>query len=257
VIDLHCHVLPGVDDGPATLEESVALARAARAAGITTLVATPHVSREYPTTSREVQDGVAAVNAALARAGVEVEVVRGAEVALDRGVDLDAGELAALRLGDGDWLLAECPLSPAAGEFDLLLHALRARGHRLVLAHPERSPALQRDPARVRALVRAGMACSITAASLVGGFGREARRLALHLVEAGLVHNVTSDAHDAVRRPPGLREPVLAAAVEAPALRGRLDWLTREVPRAILAGDDLPPPPIATPVRRRGWSWRR
>ena len=257
MIDLHCHVLPGVDDGPETLDGSIALGRAARAAGITTLVATPPVSREYRTTAQEAEAGVAAVHGAAGTAGVEVAVVRGAEVALPWGAELPEGELASLTLGAGDWLLVECPLSPGAGEFDLLLHALRARGHRIVLAHPERSPSLQRDLDRVGGLVDAGMLCSITAASLVGGFGRTARHVALRLVEADLVHNVTSDAHDVVRRPPGLREAVLAAAVEAPRLAGRLRWLTDEVPRAILAGEDAPPPPAGTPNRRRRWSWRR
>ncbi len=258
MIDLHCHVLPGIDDGPRTLEDSVALARAARTAGITTLVATSHVSREYPNTARLIADGVRDVNAALRRAGVDVDVVAGAEVALPWGTDLDPAELRALRLGDGPWLLVECPLSPGAGDIAPLLHALQAAGHRIVLAHPERSPAMQRDLARVRALVDAGMLCSVTAGSLVGFFGRQAQAVGLRLVEEGLVHNITSDAHDAVHRAPGLRAPLLAAAVQAPVLARRLEWLCAEVPRAILGGGRLPAPPRGeTSGRRRRWSsWR-
>ncbi len=258
MIDLHCHVLPGIDDGPRTLEDSVALARAARTAGITTLVATPHVSRDYPNTASTIADGVRTVNAALRREGVEVEVVGGAEVALPWGADLDPGELRALRLGGGPWLLVECPLSPGAGDVAPLLRALQAAGHRIVLAHPERSPAMQRDLGRVRALVDAGMLCSVTAGSFVGHFGRVARDTSLRLLEAGLVHNVTSDAHDPVHRAPGLRAPLLAAAVQAPVLASRLEWLCDEVPRAILSGERLlPTPPGETPGRRRRWSLRR
>ncbi len=258
MIDLHCHVLPGIDDGPRTLEDSVALARAAGTAGITTLVATSHVSRAYPNTSSTIADGVRAVNAALRREGVDVEVVAGAEVALPWGAELDPAELRALRLGGGPWLLVECPLSPGAGDVAPLLHALQGAGHRIVLAHPERSPAMQRDLGRVRALVQAGMLCSVTAGSLVGLFGRVAQDTCLHLLERGLVHNVTSDAHDAVHRPPGLRAPVLAAAVRAPVLAQRLAWLCDEVPRAILSGGRLPTPPSGeTRGRRRRWSsWR-
>jgi len=259
VIDLHCHVLPGIDDGPATLEESLALARAARTAGITTLVATSHVSRDYPNTAESIAQGVRTVNAALQEAGIDVEVVAGAEVALPWGIELDPAELRALRLGGGPWLLAECPLSSGVGDLAPLLHALQAAGHRIVLAHPERSPVLQRDPARVRELVDAGMLCSITAGSLVGQFGRQVQEATLRLVDQGLVHNVTSDAHDAVGRPPGLRAPLLAAAVQAPVLAARLEWLTWEVPRAILDGESPPPPPRAPHAprapRTRRWRW--
>ncbi len=258
MIDLHCHVLPGIDDGPRTLEGSVALARAARAAGITTLVATSHVSREYPNTADVIADGVRAVNDALRREEVGVEVLAGAEVALPWGADLDAGELRALRLGGGPWLLVECPLSPGAGDVAPLLHALQAAGHRVVLAHPERSPVMQRDLARVRALVEAGMLCSVTAGSFVGLFGRVAQQVALRLADEGLVHNVTSDAHDAIHRAPGMRAPLLAAAAQTPVLAQHLGWWCDGVPRAILRGDPLPRAPRGETLGRHGrWKFRR
>jgi protein-tyrosine phosphatase len=252
VIDLHTHVLPGVDDGPASMEESVALARVAETVGIDRLVATPHVSFDVPTAASTVAAGVAEVNRRLAAEGVSVRVEPGGEIAAGYGAGLEDDELRLLRLGGGDWLLLECPLTRSAPGFELILRALHARGHRIVLAHPERSPVIRRQPQMLRALVDEGMLSSITAGSLIGRFGGEVREFALTMLEAGVVHNVTSDAHDPVRRAPGLRGAVLAADAELPGLADQLDWLTRDVPAAILGGGPVPTPPAPPPRRRRG-----
>src|SRR5206468_2448547 len=155
---------------------------------------------------QQVADGVAAVNASLRENGIELEVLPGGEIAISRAADLDDNELRALGLGGGPWLLVESPLTPSAGNFDNALRHLQARGHRVVLAHPERCPAFIREPERLAALVHAGMLTSITAGALVGRFGGTVERYAHELVRDGLVHNVASDAHDTRRRPPGLRE---------------------------------------------------
>jgi protein-tyrosine phosphatase len=252
VIDLHTHLLPGVDDGPASMEESVALARVAEAAGIDTLVATPHVSFDVPTTPAAIESAVIRVRERLAAEGVAVRVLAGGEIAAGYGAGLDDVDLRRLRLGGGEWLLLECPLTRSAPGFELVARALQARGHRILLAHPERSPALRRQPALLRGLVDEGMLASITAGSLVGRFGGEVRDFALTMLEAGVVHNVTSDAHDAIRRAPGLRVAVLAADAELPGLADQLDWLTRDVPAAILGGGPVPSRPGASLRRRRG-----
>jgi protein-tyrosine phosphatase len=252
VFDLHSHVLPGVDDGAPTLQASIAMARAAVTAGTTDLVATPHVTFDIPTSARTVHDGVAALQPELDAAGVPLRLHTGGELGIARATELDDDELAALRLGGGEWLLAECPLSPASATgFEPLLLHLQARGHRIVLAHPERSPALQRDPERLQRLVDAGMVTSITAGSLVGRFGATVQRFTQDMVAAGLVHSVASDAHDAVRRPPGLRDEIYAADDELPGLADEAEWLTVDVPRAILEGGPIPPRPGPPPMRRR------
>ena len=260
MIDLHCHVLPGVDDGPASMEESVALARVAESVGIETLVATPHVSFDMRTHSGMVETGVEMVAARIAAEGIGVTIRPGGEVDAAWAAGLDDGELARLRLGGGEWLLVECPLARAAPGFEVVVRSLQARGHRIVLAHPERSPVLRRDPRLLRSLVRQGMLSSVTAASLVGRFGREVREFSFALVEEELVHNVTSDAHDPVGRAPELRGALVAADADLPGLADRIDWLTVQVPAAILDGGSLPPPPGPTPRRpppRRGLLRRR
>jgi protein-tyrosine phosphatase len=248
VIDLHCHVLPGVDDGPATLEDSVALCRAATAAGTRTIVATPHVSWDWPqVSSRVIADGVARVNEAIEAEGLDLEVRPGAEVAMTRAGDLSDEELVALRLGGGPYLLVECPYSPAAAGFDAILHGLAGRGHRILLAHPERCPAFQRDRARLQAFVEAGMLTSITAGALVGRFGRGVKAFARDLLEQGLVHDIASDGHGAGPQ----RPPSIGPELEEAGLADRADWHARAVPLAILDGTPLPPAP-PPPARPRG-----
>src|SRR5947209_5785401 len=170
-IDLHAHVLPGIDDGPPNLPSALALVRAAGADGTEAIVATPHVNERYPTRPPAMARAVAALGAELESAGVAVRVLPGAEIALTQVSALDEAQLRALALGGGPYLLVESPLSSAAGDFEIVIYDLLDRGFRLVLAHPERCPAFQREPVRLRRLVIAGVLCSVTAAALTGRFG--------------------------------------------------------------------------------------
>jgi protein-tyrosine phosphatase len=256
VIDLHCHVLAGIDDGPETIEGSLALARAASERGTRTIVATPHVSWRYDNDPQTIAALVEQTNAQLVQAGVELDVVAGAEIAITRAVELDRETIAALTLGRSPWLLIEFPFSSVSPGLDELVHELEDQGHRIVLAHVERCPAFQRDPSMLESLVRGGALASVTAGSLIGSFGGTARRFALELLEAELVHNVASDAHDAEKRPPGIGDELDQAGFGALA-----EWLTELVPAAILAGEaEIPPRPLVAvaprPAARESW-WRR
>jgi protein-tyrosine phosphatase len=261
VIDLHCHILPAVDDGPPTPDATLAMARAHVAAGVERVLATPHVTWDIPTSAELMAGKVAEVNALLREHELPLEVLPGAEIGLTRVSDLDDDELRGLALGGGPWLLLESPLTPSAAGFDSVLHHVQARGHRVVLAHPERCPAFQREPERLTALVHAGMLTSITAGALVGRFGGTVQRFSNELVRDGLVHNVASDAHDTSRRPPGMVEALVAAGYGDYA-----GYWCQAVPAAIVSGGEVPlPPPAPLPQRpekrRRGllrgaWSKR-
>lgn len=248
MIDLHCHLLPAVDDGPTTMDEAVAMARAFAEAGTTAVAVTPHVSWDYPeTTPAAIAGGVAEVRAALAEADVALEVLPGAEIALSRANDLAEEDLEAFTLGDGPWLLVEPPFSPSLAGIEAVLDALLLRGHKLVLAHPERSPALAKDPERLRPYVDAGVLCQITAGSVTGEFGRTVQRAARRMIDDELAHLLASDAHDVTRRIPGMRGATAALQDDELA-----DWLTREVPGAIVTGAPIPPRPETDGPRRGG-----
>jgi protein-tyrosine phosphatase len=238
VIDLHCHVLPGIDDGPDAIDGSIALARTARGAGIETLVATPHVSSRYPNDAATIARLVEEVNARLRAESIELAVRPGAELAATHVSELVPEQLDRLGLGGGSWLLLEPPFASVVTGLDAIAAALKERGHRLLLAHPERCEAFHRDPRTLHALIREGVCTSITASSLVGRFGTKPRRFALEMLKDGLVHNVTSDAHDDLRRPPGM-----AAELEQAGFGALREWLTEEVPAAILDDRELPPRP--------------
>jgi protein-tyrosine phosphatase len=251
LIDLHSHVLPGLDDGPASLDDAVALAEAAARAGTTVMVATPHVSAAWPgNTAPRILAAVEAFGAVLKKRGVDLQVLPGAEVSMTIATELSDAELGALTLGAGPWLLVDC--SSASGDYEAALSMLAMRGQRLLIAHAERCVAFQRDPELVERLVNGGVLCSITASSFSGRFGRHARALAHDLLERGLAHNVASDAHGLPERSPEIESHVLDAGYS----REVVAWLTRATPRAILRGDPIPTgPPIVN--RRRSWRLRR
>jgi protein-tyrosine phosphatase len=253
VIDLHCHVLPALDDGPGTLEESIAMCRAAHREGTRTLVATPHVSSEYPAvTAAAMQNEVLAVNRALSSAGIDLIVRTGAEVALSRVGELSDPELGLLALGGGPYVLLELPWTSAASGAISALRAFAHRGYRIVLAHPERSPMLRRDDDLVPELVESGVLCCLDASSLTPRADRQARSMAWDLLAGRLVHVIASDCHDAVRRPPALGSVLDQAGLSA----AQIEYFAAEAPEAILNGASPPPPP-AVEARRRRWLPRR
>ncbi|QEC47333.1 phosphotransferase [Baekduia soli] len=211
--DLHCHILPGVDDGPETLEDALDLARALVDGGVDRVVATPHVNRRIPTAPETMHEGVVRLRAALADHAIPLTVEPGAEIAAAHLLELDGDELDALTLGGGGWILLEPPLT---SEFPIERAAqeLLDEGFGVVLAHPERCALFLRAPERVRPMVEAGVRVSITAAALNRAFGRHAQELARTLVRSGLVHNAASDAHGLGRRPPRLLAELHAAGLD-------------------------------------------
>ena len=237
VIDLHCHLLPGIDDGPRDMAHAIAMSRLQVAAGVRTVAATPHVSWDMPTPLATIELGLVELREALSQERIPLDVLRGAEIDVHQAQALSDDALHALALGGSDWLLLEAPLQQRA-VLEPAARSLLQRGHRVVLAHPERSPLLQRDPAMLRRLAREGVLTQLTAGSFVGAFGRTVQRFAEQLLEDGLVHTVASDAHDILRRPPGIADVLVGAGIG-----DLVPLLSQEVPAAILAGDRIPQVP--------------
>ncbi len=235
MIDLHCHILPGVDDGALDVDDSIGLARQAVNDGIERICATPHIRHDHDVRIEEVAGRVEALNARLREEGLPVTVLSGGEVAETAVEGLSEEELARVALGEGRWILLE----PAPGPLSETLRArvahLAERGYRALIAHPERH--LSADMyERIAALIATGALVQATA----DFFLRE--RFAVGMVAlagAGLVHVLSSDAHSSHGgRPLHMREAFERLA-EIESVAPHLAWMRDAAPRAIVEGDDL------------------
>jgi protein-tyrosine phosphatase len=233
-VELHFHLLPGVDDGPPDLATTLELAREAVRDGTRLVTCTPHAAfvdvAEIPARVREVQ-------AALDEAGIDLGVRAGAELAWDDVLDLGDEELETVAQGPPGrrWLLLEAPL-PGTGTLDGLQESaqeLRDRGFGLLIGHPERSPALTSAPGAVERLLAAGDRLQVNGSSLTGYHGAGARAAALELVAGGRAAVIASDAHR-----PDDRGTNLSAAVAVLRRRGisaaQAEALVSAAPRALL-----------------------
>ncbi len=253
MIDIHTHILPGVDDGVKDDEEAIEFARVAAADGVTRIVATPHCRDGFYINERpRVVEDVQRLNRVLREAGVAVEVVPGAEVHLCPDLPERIRDGRALTLGDnGKTLLLELSLSQYPLDIENVVFQLKLAGIQVVFAHPERIRYFQDDASRYASVVRLGAYGQITTGSIVGTFGQEAAEFSEELLRKRLVHVIASDAHNVRGRPPVLSRAVAAAAaiVGEPTARA----MVTDVPRALLEGRDPELPadaPEPAPRRR-------
>jgi protein-tyrosine phosphatase len=244
VIDLHCHILPGLDDGPANLDFSLSMARAAVEAGTQLIVATPHIRADFDVDPAEIEPRVDLFNDRLQRERLPLRVLPGAEIGWASASDLDDAQLARLSLGSGRRILLESPYGKRPVDLEGIVAGLADRGFQVVLAHPERCPLFQRDPERLRKLVAGGALCSITAGSMQGSFGDTVRTFTIEMLRGGLVHDVASDAHDHIHRPPALVDGFEDMKVDLPGIERHAPWYTVTSPVAILAGNPIPAAPV-------------
>jgi protein-tyrosine phosphatase len=258
VIDLHSHLLPGIDDGPPDMEHSLELARAAAAQGTRVLAATPHLRGDFPDVHpQELASRCDQVRVSMRAEEIELEVVQGGEAGVMWAANASDDELRAGTYGGrGTDLLVESPYGGLAENFEGMLFSLADRGFRLLLAHPENNPTFQQSPERLHALVERGVMLQVTARSLIRPERRKGPRpLAESLVRDGLVHVLASDAHSGHQ----LRPPALAAGRDAAAElvgEARARWMVEDAPAAILAGEPLPDPPAAESGSRGGFLGR-
>lgn len=232
--DIHFHLLPGVDDGPATAEQALGLAGAAAAEGTGVIVATPHVRRDFVTDVSDLPERVRELQEHLTRERIEIELRCGGELAHEMVGRLRQDELETIAAGGpgARWLLLEAPFEGSGEQLHAAADELRDRGFAVVLAHPERSPVLMRGGGvGLHRELEAGSLLQVNAWSLAGGYGAEAEHIAFELLTAGLVHCLASDAH------PGWREPALTVGLEKASLvlgLPRARTLTDSAPRALL-----------------------
>ena len=199
MVDLHCHILPGLDDGPNTIEESMLMAESAIVDGITHVVATPHSSNEYHFDFRHVR-----------RLRDELQARIGSRLNLATGCDfhLNPENLKSLRedaprycINQRDYLLVEFNEVSIPPAIDQTLHEIQLAGLRLIVTHPERNSILRTRPERLKKWVQQGCFAQVTGGALTGMFGSTAQNDALRWIGEGLIHFVASDAHNTRSRP--------------------------------------------------------
>ncbi|MBF7730487.1 tyrosine-protein phosphatase [Pseudomonas sp. N040] len=233
MIDLHNHLLPGIDDGAPDLATSLALARIAVADGITHLVCTPHIHPgRYDNTPAIIQGAHAQFVAALQAADIPLQVATAAEVRFgaELMLGIGAGQIPFL----GEWqgkqvLLLEFPHGEVPFGAERMISWLLQRNIVPMLAHPERNKGIMRAPARLKPFIEQGCLLQVTAASVAGGFGPAAEAIAHDLLREGLVTILASDAHNQEYRPPILTDGVRQAArligeARAEALVSHTPW---------------------------------
>lgn len=251
MIDLHSHILPGLDDGAADVEVSVAMARLAVADGVTQMACTPHVlPGKYPNTSANILPAVAALQAVLDARGIPLTLLAGGDVHVDWDLPdkLAAGEIPTLN--GSRYFLLEPPHEILPPNLELLASRLLDAGFVPVITHPERLGWIKKHYGVIERLGAMGCPLQLTAESIVGGFGRAPREYAERMLDAGIVSLFASDAHSA-----RWRKPLMFAARQVVAEGWGEDvaedlFLTR--PAAIASNTLLPPLP-----KRPGGSPRR
>ncbi|MFO7558528.1 MAG: CpsB/CapC family capsule biosynthesis tyrosine phosphatase [Desulfobacterales bacterium] len=207
MIDTHCHILAGFDDGAFNTDMSVHMAQLAASDGIQTIVATPHI-RDCSLKPEVIEEAVHALNACLKQLNIPVTILPGAEVSLS----LDPLCMTDYTINNTPYILIEIPPTQFQDHFKESLFQLKIKGYRPVIAHPERHPNIIKQPELLVDLHDSDIGVQITADSLTGRFGRDIQRCAEHLLYKNAVDMIASDAHSSADRLPGLSRGLKIAA---------------------------------------------
>lgn len=256
-VDIHCHLVPGIDDGAKDASESLAMALLAVEEGIDTVVVTPHQLGAFARNSGDaIRVRTVELQELLDAHGVPLRVLPGGDVRIDAGMvaKIEAGEV--MTLGDHrKHVLLELPHEIYL-PLEPLLDELASHGMVGILSHPERNQGILQQPGLLQPLVEAGCLMQVTAGSLLGNFGSSSQALAEKMCQKGWVHFLATDAHGPKSRRPRMREAYQRAcelAGEAAA-----DLWCREFPRCVAQGRDVPKGVVEVRPPSRGWNfWRK
>jgi protein-tyrosine phosphatase len=246
MIDLHAHILPSVDDGPADLEESLDMVREAAEDGIETICATPHLlEKPSPRQLEYFRERFSELTTAIEQERLPTRLILGAEIYFQPDMVRMPEHLALTVNGPGRYLLYEFPMQGIPPGAEQIVFQLMMNGTIPILAHPERNLSVLGDETVLEPLVHSGTLLQINAGSLEGHFGRRVKKCALSLLRKGMVHFIGSDAHNAVDRPVRLSPAVSLAAevIGSQAAQALVD----DHPRCVIDGQPLPEPALSIP----------
>lgn len=197
MIDIHCHILPGVDDGPKTIEESVIMAKEAVKEGVSTIIATPHHRNNSFVNPKEVIIlEVSKLNQVLVNENIPLKILPGQEIRIFGEIleDYQKGEIQTLN--NSNYIFIEFPSSSVPRYSEKLLYEIQIEGFTPIIVHPERNKELLDDPKILYNLVKNGALTQVTASSIAGYFGKTIKKFSQQLIESNLTHFVASDAHN-------------------------------------------------------------
>jgi len=201
MVDVHCHILPSIDDGAEDMEMTVAMANIAVKDGISAIIATPHFNgRQYDFGMIDTLTDL--VNQELINQGIPLILYPGAEISAFADQRLTSNAC----LNGGSWVLLEFCHAPLPNNAEKLIHYQLDRGNRVIIAHPERNPTILHHPEKLHELLEDHVYCQLTAGSLVGEFGLDVQRCAVYLLQQGWIDFIATDAHSTTRRIPKLSE---------------------------------------------------
>jgi protein-tyrosine phosphatase len=259
MIDIHHHLLWGMDDGASTLEASVAMAKMAAADGITHIVCSPHSNSQYVFDPPIIDAKIAELQQRLDRDSIGVKLGRGCDFHMSyeniQEAKVDPTKFSINGLG---YLLVEVPDYGLPRGLTEIFYQLQLAGLTPILTHPERNPTLQNDQDRIAEWLQRGVLVQVTAGSVLGRMGKHAERMAHELLENRWVHFLATDAHNTTSRPPKMRE-----ALEVVAAKYGSDYahlLCVSNPLAVFMGKPMPPQleplNLYEDLQEKSW-WRR
>ncbi|NIK11805.1 tyrosine-protein phosphatase [Alkalibacillus almallahensis] len=198
MIDIHSHILPGVDDGAESTADSIAMAKVAQSEGINTIYATPHhLNGRYDTEPKVIEEKVHNLNEEFKKLNINLTVLEGQEIRINGEVHEDLQNGSAISLGNQSiYTLIEFPSSHIPQFSKYTIYDLQRDGYLPIIAHPERNAGISNHPNTLYRLVKRGALSQLTAASVAGHFGKKIQKLCFKLIEANLVHFIASDAHN-------------------------------------------------------------
>jgi protein-tyrosine phosphatase len=209
MIDIHSHILPGIDDGAQSIEDSIEMAKLAVDEGISKIIATPHHQNgKYINKKQDIIDRVIKLNRVLQNKDIPLEVVPGQETRIYGELleDIEKGEI--LTLNNTNYLFIELPSGHVPRYTEKLLFDVQLQGLTPVIVHPERNAEIMENPDKLLNLVKKGSLTQVTAGSITGHFGKKIKKFSLELIEANITHFVASDAHNTSSRNFRMRESI-------------------------------------------------